>query len=223
MKDMRYREKRNSYLYQIFNEFKTTGEYEMPVIKITHNTDIKNLLPFNYWQTCQHPKDYYLCFYIDDYQFERIWNEPLKYLEVFKRFKGLIAPDFSLYRDLPTSLNIYNCWRNKVLTAFYQKNGIEVIPNVSWSDEMSYKWCFDGLPKHSVVAISSNGCLNDKEAKKLFINGFNEMKKQLEPIKIVVVGSLPKELRQEPNIINFSNFSDTFGLKDKTLVYKGET
>jgi len=220
---MTYREKRNSYLYQIFSEFKTTGEYEMPVVKTTLNADIKNLLPFNYWKTCPSPKDYYLCFYIDDYQFERIWNEPLKWLEVFKRFKGLIAPDFSLYRDLPTPINIYNCWRNKVLTAFYQKNGIEVIPNVGWSDETSYKWCFDGLPVNSVVAISSNGCLYDKEAKRLFINGFNEMKKRLKPIKIIVIGSLPKELQKEPNIIFFNSFWRTWKSKDRRLTYKGET
>lgn len=220
---MKYREKRSNYLYQILNEFKTAGEYQMPVIKSYTDADIKKILPFNYWKTCESPQDYYLCFYIDDYQFERIWNEPLKWLEVFKRFKGLIAPDFSLYRDLPMPINIYNCWRNKVLTAFYQRNGIKVIANVGWSDETSYKWCFDGLPTHSIVAISSNGCLNDKEGRKLFIKGFNEMKRRLEPTKIVVVGSLPKELREEPNIISFGNFSDTFGLKDKTLYLKGET
>ena len=93
---------------------------------------------------------------------------PQKYLEVVKKFKGIIAPDFSLYRDLPTPLNIYNCWRNKVLMAYYQSQGIDVIPNVSWSDETSFSWCFDGLPINSVLAVSTNGCIRDKTALKLF-------------------------------------------------------
>ena len=33
-------------------------------------------------------------FYEDDAAFERIWNNPKKYLPIIRRFKGAISPDF---------------------------------------------------------------------------------------------------------------------------------
>lgn len=220
---MKYRQKQDNFLYSIFSKLEFVGKYSMPKIQATTNTNILNLITFNYAKTCPFPREYHLCFYIDDYQFERLWNEPQKYLSLLKSFKGMIGPDFSLYRDFPTILNIYNCWRNKVLMAFWQTQGIEVIPSVSWSDEASYEWCFDGLPKNSVLAVSTNGVLKDKIARQLFIAGFKEMKRLLKPIKVVVVGSLPKELENEPNIINFSSYTSLFGMEEKKLQYRGET
>lgn len=40
----------------------------------------------------------------DDFKFNRIWNNPKRYLEFLKNFKGIISPDFSLYRNMPLSM-----------------------------------------------------------------------------------------------------------------------
>lgn len=104
--------------------------------------------------------------------------------------------------------------------AYWQKIGLEVIPNVSWSDESSYNWCFDGLPKNSILAVSTNGVLKDKVAKTLFIAGYKEMKRRLQPIKVVIVGSVPKELEDEPNLIKFESYSSLFGTENKQLKFK---
>lgn len=40
-------------------------------------------------------------FFIDDYQFERVWASPEKYLDVLKPFGCVLTPDFSLYMDMP--------------------------------------------------------------------------------------------------------------------------
>ena len=217
---MKYRQKKDNFLFSIFSELQFVGKYSMPKIEPITNAKILNLLTFNYAKTCLSPAQYHLCFYIDDYQFERLWNEPQKYLYLLEQFKGLIGPDFSMYRDFPVILNIYNCWRNKVLTAYWQKLGLEVIPNVSWSDESSYDWCFDGLPKNSILAVSTNGVLKDKVAKAMFIAGFREMKRRLQPIKVVMVGSVPKELEDEPNLIKFESYSSLFGTENKQLKFK---
>ena len=216
-----YRQKKDNFLYSLFQDMPMIGKYSMPIVKPINNASILNLLQFNYAKTCQNPNQYHLSFYIDDYQFERIWNEPVKSLFLLKKFKGLIGPDFSMYRDWPTILNIYNCWRNKILMSFWQEQGLEVIPNVTWSDESSYDWCFDGLPKNSIVAISTNGCAKEVAARKLFLSGFYEMKRRLNPTKIIIVGSLPKELAEEPNIIHFPGYSSLFGKEDKSVTYKG--
>ena len=219
---MLYRHKRDNFLFQIFNKLETVGEYSMPKIKPITEATILNILPYNYVKSCKKPEDTFISFYVDDYQFERVWNEPIKSLKLLKQFKGIFAPDFSLYRDFPVILNIYNCWRNKVLTAFYQMNGLKVIPNVSWSDEDSYKWCFDGLPTNSIVAVSSNGCIRDKVAKDLFIKGYNEMKRRLSPIKVIFVGTVPKELESDKIIEHFPAYSTLFNLKDKSLYFGGD-
>ena len=48
-------------------------------------------------------KDYdcFVHFYEDDASFERIWNNPQKYIPILKKYKGVITPDFSIYRDMP--------------------------------------------------------------------------------------------------------------------------
>lgn len=220
---MSYRQKKDNFLFSLFQDMPTVGKYSMPIIKPIYEAKILNLLQFNYAKTCKNPDQYHLCFYIDDYQFERIWNEPQKGLELLKKFKGVIAPDFSLYRDFPMILNIYNCWRNKVLAAYYQANGLEVIPNVTWGDETTFDWCFDGLPQNSILAVSTNGCVKDITARKLFLKGFEEMKRRLLPTKIIIVGSIPKDLQNEPNIIHYPGYSSLFGKEDKSITYKGET
>ena len=44
--------------------------------------------------------DSWIYFYEDVAAFERLWNNPRKYLPILKRFKGVISPDFSFYRDM---------------------------------------------------------------------------------------------------------------------------
>ena len=40
-------------------------------------------------------------FFIDDYQFERLWNSPSAYLGVLRGYDCVLTPDFSLYMDMP--------------------------------------------------------------------------------------------------------------------------
>ena len=53
-------------------------------------------------------KDYeqWVHFYEDDHLFERLWNNPRKYLPILERFQGVILPDFSLYRDMPLVMQL---------------------------------------------------------------------------------------------------------------------
>lgn len=77
------------------------------------------------------------------------------------------------------------------------------MPTVSWSDPSSYEWCFDGIEEGSCVACSSVGCLRNKEAKQVFIDGFIYMVDKIKPSKILMVGKLPKELEEYKDICVF--------------------
>ena len=68
-----------------------------------------------------------------------------------------------------------------------------VYPTISWSDEDSYSWCFDGEPVGSIVAVSSVGTQVSKESKRLFLRGYDEMMRRLEPSWVIFYGKVPEE------------------------------
>ncbi len=56
--------------------------------------------------------DSFVHYYIEDYQFERIWNQPSKYVSLLSKYKGMIMPDFSVYYDMPLPMIRWNIFRN---------------------------------------------------------------------------------------------------------------
>lgn len=189
----------------------TEGKFDFPSVQ--HNDEIpKDVISFNYVKSKNDLKEVFAHFFVNDYQFERLWTNPYAYLETLKKCEGVIGTDFSCFYDTPRALQIYNVFRNRTLDVFFQKNGIKVIPVVSWSDKESFEWCFEGLPKNSTLAISSNGCLN-KKSKELFVAGFNEMVQRLQPKMIVCVGHLPEELKSGHKVKEFNTFYKKFNTK----------
>ena len=145
-------------------------------------------------------------FYIDDTKFTRFWNNPDKYLEHLKCFHSVTMPDFSIStgeRGMPMPLNIYNKYRNHALSWYLYLNGIKVIPSVSIADSQNYDWCFDGLPKSSVLSVCTNGRIKAKASRIEFCEGFKVMCDKLEPIKVIIVGRVPDELKTDVEIVNY--------------------
>lgn len=99
----------------------------------------------------------------------------MKYLPLLKRFAGIISPDYSIHREMPLALQIWNTYRNRALSYWMQANGIKIVPNVRWGDERTYSFAFEGIPVHSSVAISTNGCIQDKLDRYYFRKGLEEI------------------------------------------------
>lgn len=157
-------------------------------------------------------------FYIDDCKFQRMWNNPDKYLKHLKCFHSVIAPDFSIStgdRGMPFALNIYNKYRNHALAWYLHMNDIPVVPSVSIADKDSYEWCFDGLPRRSVLSVCTNGRVRSKAARMEFCEGFKVMCDQLEPTKVLLVGRVPDELNADVEIINFQTRNQKINEKTK--------
>ena len=136
---------------------------------------------FNFAKSAKHKSEKGLHFFIDDYQFERVWRTPEQYINLLSDFQIVMTPDFSLYTDWPKAIQIYNHYRKHWLGAYWQSFGLQVIPTVAWSDSDSFDWCFDGTPKRSTVAVSSVGTQNSGESKKAFIAGWHKMMDILQP------------------------------------------
>lgn len=190
----------NKALFPIENEF------GIPQIEPTQMT-CNNFIGFNEAKSSK-KKDCGIHFFLDDYQFNRCWNNPDRYIEVLKRFCCVLSPDFSLFTDFPKALQVYNHYRKHWLGAYWQMHGIDVIPTICWSDEDSFNWCFDGEPVGGTVAVSSIGTQNNKYAKQLFVNGYNEMMKRLQPETVIFYGNIPEECYG--NIIKVRAFQEKF-------------
>ncbi len=201
--------KRNTFKTEYFIEENLTGEFDFPQIEKVEKQNIERVIPFNIFKT-NIDKKAWVHFFIDDYQFERVWGNPTQYINLLSKAKGVITTDFSMYVDMPRAVQIYNCYRNRALARFLQKQGLNIIPAVGWSDEDSFKWCFKGIPKGSAVAISTNGVMQNKEALKAFLSGFNRMLEEIDPCQIIFVGRLPEELKDNEKIKVFCNYSQSF-------------
>ena len=147
---------------------------------------VDHLIGFNELLTCKHPENAGVHFFLDDYQFERFWRMPERYLYALEKCPLVIGPDFSLYTDFPAPIQHWNHYRNQLLTAWLQHNGVCTIPTASWSDEDSFRWCFDGISKGGAVAVSTVGCLVHKDALQGLLRGVAELIRQTEPEELLV-------------------------------------
>lgn len=188
--------------------FDGVGKYKIPQLTGSNRKDVTELVGFNLARSMKDTSGKGLHFFLDDYRFARVWNNPEIYIPTLEKFDFVLSPDFSLYTDFPVAMQIYNHYRKHWLAAFWESHGIEVIPTIGWSTPDSFDWCFDGEPVGGTVAVSSVGTQNDEYAKELFIAGYNEMIKRLSPETIIFYGNVPDECRG--NIIKIKPFQEKF-------------
>ena len=173
--------------------FNGVGKYNIPEIEPVTEYPNGEFISMNYAKTEKDPSSKIIHCFVDDYQFARYWNTPDKYMPMLSKFSAVCSPDFSTYTDMPLAMQIYNHYRKHWIAAYWQMHGVTVYPTISWSDESSYEWCFDGEPVGGVVAVSSVGTQADKESKRLFLNGYDEMIKRINPKWVIFYGKVPTE------------------------------
>lgn len=174
--------------------FPGVGPYNIPEIKPEAFIDLK-YIRFIEAQKCRNTSGLGVHFFIDDYYFDKIWNQFNRYTRMLSKFDAVLTPDWSIYTDWPVAVNIWNHYRKHYVGAYLQSMGVKVYPTIEWSNKESYKWCFDGEPVGSCVAVSSIGTQKDVEARKLFVYGYEAMLERLQPETIMFWGSLPRECK----------------------------
>lgn len=190
--------------------FFSNNNWNIPNIKGIEEFE-KNVqfIGFNYAKTCekQQKTDFGVHFFLDDYQFNRLWNNPDKYIKLLLKFKYVLSPDFSMYTDYPKAMQMWKHYQKHWLGAYMELFGIKVIPTIGWSDKDSFKWCFDGEPRNSIVAVSSIGTQRYEASRQAFLDGYNKMLEVLKPTKILFWGNIPSEINQT-NIIPMGYIMD---------------
>lgn len=181
----------------VFNAFLVSfafysGIFEFQIIQFTHWVP-NRLIAFSKAISC---KDFgqWVHFYEFDYLFERVWRNPRRYLPVLKRFNGVILPDFSVYRDMPFVMQLWNIYRSRAIGFWLQANGVKVIVNVRWGDKRTYRICCDGVSRGGSIAVGTNGSIGSIEDKRYFAEGLKAVVKRVSPSCIVVYGSAPDDV-----------------------------
>ena len=170
-------------------QFLGTGKYDMPVLEpVTELPEIKEWISFNYVLTDKDPEGKAVHFFIDDYQFERIFNQPEKYVDKLRQYVAVATPDFSPYGDMPLIAQMWNHYRKQWVGAWLQHNGVTVIPTVRAStDERSLEWYLDGIPKGGIVIMSSMWT-GDENTADISQKEYLTMKKTIKPKKVFIYG-----------------------------------
>lgn len=128
-------------------------------------------------------------FFLDDYRFETLWSKPERPVSRLQKVGISLTPDFSLWREMPLAMQLWQVYRSRWCGCWMQLHGIPAIPTLSWSTKESYDFCFAGVPKGSVVAISTVG-VRDDDAKLNFACGVVEFLDRLQPSAVLCYGRL---------------------------------
>lgn len=147
------------------------------------------LVPFN---VAYANKDYQCTvhFYIDDQGFLRVLRNPEKYLPFFKRCHSVIGTDLSQYAEMSPEDRYFSAYINSAFSAYLQRNGVKVIPNVTWSLPDSFCYSWSSLPKNSVIAINCKGIMKHDASKYLWMKGYECACNTLHPSHIIRYGTI---------------------------------
>ena len=182
--------KRNGHNLEL-GLFPLDGPLGIPKLVPAHLNDCIPWIPFNCVMSDRQREAHGVHFFIDDYLFQRAWNDPCRYAQLLSGYQAVMTPDFSMFTDYPVAVQLYNHWRKHQLGAYWQSLGMTVIPSICWSDHDSYAWCFDGEPIGGTVAVSSVGTQKNPLARTLFLDGYEEMMRRLLPEKVIFFGDVP--------------------------------
>ena len=173
-----------------FDPGKAGGSFQMPYINKVHFCP-NQLIRFPEAMKLSHYSAG-IHFFIDDYRIEPLWRNIEKYIPKLKKYAAVLSPDFSLFSDMPVAQQIWNTYRSRLVASILQRMGLTVIPTVSWAGEKSYRFCFDGIEKKGIVAVSTVGTKKSVKDRKLFSEGIKQMITVLSPYAIIIYGSLPE-------------------------------
>lgn len=194
----------------LFSKFEK--ENDIPVMRNEFNDlDLDKCAFLNFSNIAKAKENSVILTFHHDKKINCLWNDPLKYIRKLKGCAAVITPDFTVQRGMDIELIRFNVYRNRWLGCTWQQYGITAIPSISWAGPETYRICFSGICKNSIVAVSTIGCRKPEE-KKIFIEGYNELLKQKSPRLILCFGKIIEGMTG--NIFPI-DYDEGFGVEEK--------
>ena len=175
------------------NEFKGVGKYGMPLIK-KQDIDLDKIELLAFTKTKHNDEENQsktIHFFTYDWNFESVYEKPEELLERLDQYYALLTPEFSTYKDMPLARQIDSVFKNRWCGAFWQKQGMLVIPTISWGSYDCFDFFCDGVEEGSVVAVST---YTREDNKKGFMEGYEIMMNKIKPSAVLCYGTPFKEM-----------------------------
>lgn len=166
------------------NDYQTVGKYNIPLVK-KQPIDINKIEFISYVNTKKEDeqnKHKTVHFFTHDWLFNNVYDKAYETSDKIKQYYALLSPDFSMFTDMPLALQIHSVFKNRWCGAYWQSLGLKVIPTISWGDERSFEFCFDGVEQGTTVAVCTYYRENDEES---FMLGYNAMLEAIKPSAIL--------------------------------------
>lgn len=120
----------SSFFQRMLGDFvyPTDNEFEIPVL-LKDNQPVHLELPLNPWGVEGRYKKHMSCyhFYVDDYRFEALFKDPIALL--LSGCRQIVEPNVSIHDQTPIPYGIYQIFRKRYLSRYFQECGVQV-----WAD-----------------------------------------------------------------------------------------
>ena len=185
------------------NSYPSAGKWQIPIVE-RQFIDLNDVALISYSDIRSNDNEINkkkgVHFFIDDYRFDGIYRNPERSLSRLSQYRFLLTPDYSTYSDMNYWRQLESVAHSRWVGAYWQDEGQRVVPTISWSTPESYEFCFDGVEKHSIVAIGMIGC---KRSKREFLSGYTEMLNRIEPSSIICFGAPFKEMQGNLLVVDY--------------------
>lgn len=188
-----------------------TSRYEMPIVAPLERVSFTDILAYPRLKKVSAPS-IIPHFYVCDKKIKQAFSHPMRTLKKLRQFNASISMDFSMTQEMSRPQKIYSSFLNKLWAAWLQSYGLNVVPNVSWPDEVEQDYWLEGWPKDSVICVSSVGISHGDPTS--WLRGMERIRQILTPISIIRYGSkVPGEIEDKCIYIKNDNYRLANGRK----------
>jgi len=179
---------RRSFNLHLIDSLDCDGVSGMPQLDVTHTDPPDSLRAINSLARCSDPDAGVHCF-LDDYRIEATWRDPMRWVGVLDRFHSVIAPDYSLYVDMPEPMQRHQVYRQRAVSRIWQDAGLCVIPVLTWGWQETHAFAFEGIPRGGAVAVSTVGLMRSDDHIRLFETGIAAAIEATRPELVIAYGN----------------------------------
>lgn len=185
--------------------YASTNEFDIPNLQLDCQPTSGLLLPFAGWGADTRAKKGILTyhFYVEDYRFTHIWNNPVSVLE--SGCAELVEPNLSLFDTTPIAYGLQQIYMKRWIARFWQECGAKVYVDLNVSQKF-YQYNRLGIPD-GYNAFATRGYADRQEYLKMEIQIAREISGKDNPNMIVYGGGEKiKELCIQNNLLYVEQF-----------------
>ena len=185
------------------NAYETAGRWQLPLVH-KQKIDLDKVDLISISDTKYHDNSINrrkgVHFFVDDYKFESMYRSPERALFRLSQYAFVCTPDYSTYSDMNYWRQLESVAPSRWCGAFWQDQGLLVVPTITWSTLDSFDFCFDGVERGSIVAIGMIGCKRNKQE---FLLGYNKMLNVIDPTAIICFGTPFAEMKGPLFVVDY--------------------